>query len=84
MKNHFPNILKILNQLFVVAKPSGWMGKQLKSLSSSMLVALIVSKTMFKFTMKSNASLCMVPPFDINPLTKMWYLSCNNILDIHL
>ncbi len=29
---------------------------------------------MFKFTMKSNASACMAPPFDLNPLTKMWHL----------
>ncbi len=29
---------------------------------------------MFKFTMRSNAATCMVPPFDINPLTKMWHL----------
>ncbi len=24
-----------------------------------------------KFTMKSNATTCMAPPFDLNPLTKM-------------
>jgi hypothetical protein len=24
--------------------------------------------------MRSNATTCMVPPFDINPLTKMWHL----------
>jgi hypothetical protein len=29
---------------------------------------------MFKFTMKSNAAACMAPPFDLNPLTKMWCL----------
>ncbi len=29
---------------------------------------------MFKFTMKSNATSCMVPPFDINPLTCTWHL----------
>ncbi len=29
---------------------------------------------MFKLTMKSNATICMVPPFDINPLTRMWHL----------
>jgi hypothetical protein len=29
---------------------------------------------MFKFTLKSNASTCMAPPFDLNPLTKMWGL----------
>ncbi len=29
---------------------------------------------MFKFTMKSNATSCMVPPFDSNPLTCMWRL----------
>jgi hypothetical protein len=29
---------------------------------------------MFKFTMKSNATTCMAPPFDLNPLTKMWRL----------
>jgi len=27
---------------------------------------------MFKFTMKSNAATRMTPPFDLNPLTKMW------------
>jgi hypothetical protein len=27
---------------------------------------------MFKLTMKSNAVMCMTPPFDLNPLTKMW------------
>lgn len=30
---------------------------------------------MFKLTMKSNLVTCMVPPFDINPLTIMWYLT---------
>jgi hypothetical protein len=29
---------------------------------------------MFKFTVRSNAITCMVPPFDISPLTKMWHL----------
>jgi len=29
---------------------------------------------MFKLTMKSNAATCMAPPFDLNPLTKMWHL----------
>jgi hypothetical protein len=29
---------------------------------------------MFKFTIKSNAATCMTPPFDLNPLTKMWCL----------
>jgi hypothetical protein len=29
---------------------------------------------MFKFTLKSNASTCMAPPFDLNPSTKVWRL----------
>jgi hypothetical protein len=29
---------------------------------------------MFKLTMKSNATTCMAPPFDTNPLTRMWCL----------
>ncbi len=29
---------------------------------------------MFKFTMKSNVAAYMAPPFDLNPLTKMWCL----------
>jgi hypothetical protein len=29
---------------------------------------------MFKFTMKSNTTACMAPPFDLNPLIKMWRL----------
>ncbi len=29
---------------------------------------------MFKLTMKSNATMCMAPPFDLNPSTKMWCL----------
>ncbi len=29
---------------------------------------------MLKLTMKSNATTCMAPPFDLNPLTKMWRL----------
>ncbi len=29
---------------------------------------------MFKLTMKSNVVACMVPPCDINLLTKMWHL----------
>ncbi len=29
---------------------------------------------MFKLTMRSNVAACMVPPFDTNPLTKMWCL----------
>ncbi len=28
---------------------------------------------MFKLTMKSNATMCIAPPFDLNPSTKMWY-----------
>jgi len=31
-------------------------------------------QSMVKLTMKSNLVACMVPPFDINPLTKMWHL----------
>jgi hypothetical protein len=30
--------------------------------------------SMFKHTMKSNAATCMAPPFDLNPLTKIWRL----------
>jgi hypothetical protein len=30
--------------------------------------------SMFKLTMKSNVAACMAPPFDLNPLTKMWRL----------
>jgi hypothetical protein len=30
--------------------------------------------SMFKLTMKSNVAACMAPPFDLNPLTKMWCL----------
>jgi hypothetical protein len=29
---------------------------------------------MFKLTMKSNATMCMAPHFDLNLLTKMWHL----------
>jgi hypothetical protein len=29
---------------------------------------------MFKLMMKSNVTACMVPPFDTNPLTRMWCL----------
>jgi hypothetical protein len=29
---------------------------------------------MFKLMMKLNATACMAPPFDTNPLTKMWPL----------
>jgi hypothetical protein len=29
---------------------------------------------MFKLTMKSNATTCMVTPFDTNPLTRIWCL----------
>ncbi len=29
---------------------------------------------MFKLTMKSNATVCVAFPFDLNPLTKMWCL----------
>ncbi len=29
---------------------------------------------MFKIKMKSNAITCVLPPFDLNPLTKMWGL----------
>ncbi len=36
---------------------------------------------LFKLTMKSNAVACMVPPFDTNPLTRMWCLNCDSILD---
>jgi aspartate/glutamate racemase len=36
---------------------------------------------MFKLSMKSNPITCMVPPIDTNPLTKMWCLNCDSILD---
>jgi len=29
---------------------------------------------MFKLALKSNATMCMAPPFDINPLIKMWHV----------
>jgi hypothetical protein len=29
---------------------------------------------MLNFTMKSNVTACMAPPFDLNPLAKMWCL----------
>jgi hypothetical protein len=28
----------------------------------------------FKLTMKSNVANCLAPPFDTNPLTRMWHL----------
>ncbi len=34
-------------------------------------------QSMFKLMMKSNAIACMAPPFDTNPLIKMWHFGYN-------
>jgi hypothetical protein len=34
----------------------------------------LIASRVFKLMMNSNATACMAPPFDTNPLTKMWHL----------
>jgi len=40
--------------------------------------ALIAQRALFKTCMKSNSRAAMLPPFDINPLTKVWQVLDGN------
>ncbi len=64
-----------------VIKSNFYLGKIHKVDDQNMMVGELINTNeldcqqgMFKFTIKSNVATCMTPPFDLNPLTKMWCL----------
>ncbi len=66
---------------FQVIKSAFYLGKTHKVDDQDMMVGELFNvndldylQGMFKLTMKSNATTCMTPNFDSNPLTKMWHL----------